>query len=214
MQCANSSLDLEHVLSLVVEDASPELQVLAPKELRDRDALGLWWAGRDRDLLAGLRSLLLLLTHLLLLHSLGFDALDVFGNCHASFLGLGGDLCLHGADLLWRGLLAGLDSSSLCLCLSLSLAFNELRDCEASFLCFSSHLCLHGADLLRRRLLAGLHSSGLGLCLSLPLAFNELRNRQTGFLCLSSNLCLHGADLFWRGLLLALLRQSSGVLRS
>lgn len=114
-----SCITFEHVLALLLEDASTDLKILALKEVGNSDSLRFGRAGGDGLLLLllllHLLLLHLLLAHLLLLHhvlahGLSLELLDVLWDSHAILLRLDGQLTLHSLDLLRSGLLAGLES--------------------------------------------------------------------------------------------------------
>lgn len=121
MQGADGAADLEHILALLLEDAGAHLEILAAEEVGDGECFGFGRSGRDGNLLAWLRASLtlgsllgLLLLHhllplLLLHHGLLLDALDVLRDRETGLLSLRCYLLLHLADLLWCGLLAGLE---------------------------------------------------------------------------------------------------------
>ena len=123
MEGAKGAFDFEHVFALLLEDAGSLFEVLGLQEFGDGEGFRFWGAGLDGDLLAWLCALLmlvlvlatlcllllrLLLSHLVLLHCLRFQFLDVLGYCHAGLLRFGSELGLHLADLFWGWLLAGL----------------------------------------------------------------------------------------------------------
>ena len=112
----------EHFATLLLENARAALEFLALEELGDGYGFGLGRAGLDGDLLllllrrrgalwrrlafGGIVRLLLLCS--LLRHHLGAHFLGELLGREALLCRFGGELLLDGLDLLWGGLLAGL----------------------------------------------------------------------------------------------------------